>query len=129
MCSGGQLQYRCALAVAEAREQHQLSIREFQRIVMARGDIHVDLPEASEPLLNFPAREKPTQSLAFDILVERDFRAGQQADRDIWLADGSKAASDGIVEPARHKLVFDFGRPRCNVVQTIVTHRCISSFL
>jgi hypothetical protein len=102
MCSGGQLQYRCALAVAEAREQHQLSIREFQCIVMARGDIHVDLPEASKPLLNFPAREKATQSLAFDILVERDFRAGQQADGYVWFPDGGEAASDGIVEAGRY---------------------------
>ena len=74
---GRQLQYGRVLALAEPREQHHLAIREFQCIVMARGDFHVDLPETREPLPNFLVWENAAQSQAFDILVEGNFGAGQ----------------------------------------------------
>src|SRR6516164_8376704 len=45
-----QLQHRRTLTLAQARDQHYLPVREFQRIVMGHGIVHVDLPEACEPL-------------------------------------------------------------------------------
>jgi hypothetical protein len=45
-----QLQHRRALALAKARNQHHLSVREFQRVVVSHGVVHVDLPEARKPL-------------------------------------------------------------------------------
>jgi hypothetical protein len=48
-----QLQHRRGLARAKAREQHYLPVREFQRVVMSHGVIHVDLPEARKPLSDF----------------------------------------------------------------------------
>src|SRR5436190_11469643 len=57
MCSGRQLQHGCTLALAKAREQHQLPVRKFQRIVMGHGVVHVDLPEARKPLPDFLVRK------------------------------------------------------------------------
>ena len=45
MCAGRQLQHRRTLILAQAREQHYLSVQEFQHIAMRHGGVHVDLPE------------------------------------------------------------------------------------
>jgi len=59
---------------------------------MGYGALHVDLPVACEPP-NFLARENTEAGrVACDICVERNFGAGQQTDRDVWVADGSEAA-------------------------------------
>ena len=41
------------LAFAEPSQQHELAIREFQRIVMHMRLIHVELSEASHPFTSF----------------------------------------------------------------------------
>src|SRR5262249_21099808 len=46
MRASRQLQHGRALTLAQARDQHHLPVREFQRIVMGHGVVHVDLPEA-----------------------------------------------------------------------------------
>src|SRR6516225_9089995 len=96
---------------------------------MGYGIIHVDLPEACEPLPNFLAGENAAKSLTFDILVERNFGAGQQADRNVRLADSGEAASDGVAEFGGHQPVIDLGRPSRHKVQTIVTHGRISPLI
>jgi len=75
-----QLQHRRALAFAQAREQHDLPVREFQRIVMDHSVLHVDLPEAREPLSDFLVGEDANAKhrLALDILVERNLRPGNR---------------------------------------------------
>src|SRR6516165_11991054 len=80
-----QLQHRRTLTLAQARDQHHLPIREFQRIVMSRGVVHVDLSEAREPLPDLLVAQNAgaKQRLAFDILVERNFGTRQQADRHV----------------------------------------------
>jgi hypothetical protein len=92
MCRGRQLQDGRVLACAQTREQHHLPIREFQCIVMDCRDVHVNLPEPRETLINFLGREnaEAENRIAFNVLVERNFGAGQQADRNIWLANSSK---------------------------------------
>jgi hypothetical protein len=59
-----------------------LPIRELKRIVMDHRVVHVDLPEARQPLFNFFVREKADAErwLAFDILVERNLGARQQTE-------------------------------------------------
>src|SRR5258707_9811058 len=46
----GQLQHRGTLAHTQTREQHHLPVRELKRIMMRHGVVHVDLPEAREPV-------------------------------------------------------------------------------
>src|SRR6516164_6083022 len=124
MCADRQLQHHRALAFAQAREQHDLPVREFQRIVMDHSVLHVDLPEAREPLSDFLVGEDPDAKhrLALDILVERNLRARQQTDCNMRLPNRGKAARDRIAELGRHQLVLDLGRPGRHIVQTIVTH-------
>jgi len=125
MCGDRQLQHGRTLTLAQACDQHHLPVREFQRIVMGHGVVHVDLPEAREPLPDLLVWQNAgaKRRLAFDILVERNFGAGQQADRNMRLAGRRKTARHGIAEFGRHQLVLDPGRPGRDMVQTIVTHR------
>src|SRR6516165_11767806 len=125
VCRDRQLQHGRALTLAQARDQHHLPVREFQRIVMGHGVVYVDLPEACETLPDLLVWQNAgaKQRLAFDILVERNFGAGQQADRNMRFAGRRKTARDGTTELGRHQLVLDPGRPGRDMVQTIVTHR------
>ena len=97
---GGQLQHCGALALAQAREQHDLPVRKLQRIVMGHGVVHVDLPEARKMLSDFLVRKNADaeRRLAFDILVERNFGARQETDRNMRLPDRGEAAGDGLAE-------------------------------
>ena len=54
---GRQLQHGGALALAQARNQHHLSVRKLQRIMMGHGVVRVDLSEARELLSDFLVRE------------------------------------------------------------------------
>src|SRR6516225_10091179 len=93
-------------------------------IVMDHSVLHVDLPEAREPLSDFLVGEDADAKhrLALDILVERNLRARQQTDCNMRLPNRGKAARDRIAELGRHQLVLDLGRPGRHIVQTIVTH-------
>jgi len=54
---GRQLQHGCALALAQARDQHYLSVRKFQRVMMRHGVVHINLPETRQPLPDLLVRE------------------------------------------------------------------------
>src|SRR6266404_1198338 len=96
---------------------------------MGHGIVHIDLPEAREPLPDFLVRQNTDaeRRLTFDILVECDLGTGQQADRNVRLSDRRESASNRVVEFRRHQLVPDLGAPVRDVVQTVVTHRRHSS--
>ena len=72
--------------------------------------IYVDLPKARKPLLDLLVRENADaeRRLALDIRLERDLRAGKQANRNMRLADGGEAARDRVVELRHNQFVFDF---------------------
>src|SRR3954452_9681474 len=92
---------------------------------MDRGVVHIDLPEAREPLSDFlvPQDTDAERRLTFGILVECDLGTGKQADRKGWLSDRRKTTGNRVVEFRRHQLVLDLGGPVRDVMQTIVTHR------
>src|SRR5262249_31498166 len=124
MSGGRQLQHRRVLPLDQPREQYHLSVGKFQCIVMDHGIVRIDLPEARKPLSDFLVWEDANSEwrLAFDILVERNFGTGQEANRDVRVADGGEATSNGIPEFGGYQLVLDLGRPGRDVVQTVVTH-------
>src|SRR3954447_20184707 len=74
---------------------------------MDRGVVHIDLPEAREPLSDFlvPQDTDAERRLTFDILVECDLGTGKQADRKIWLSDRRKTTGNRVVEFRRHQLM------------------------
>src|SRR6266699_793013 len=96
---------------------------------MGHRVVHINLPEAREPLPDFLVRQNTDaeRRLTFDILVECDLGTGQQADRNVRLSDRSESASNRLLELRRHQLVLDLGGPVRDVVQTVVTHRRHSS--
>jgi hypothetical protein len=118
MCGNRQLQHRRTLARAKAREQNYLPVREFQRVVMGHGVVHIDLPEACKPLPDLLVRQNAEAEgrLALNILIKRDFGSRQQADRDIRLADRRETSRDGIGEFGHHQLVLNLGRPARDMV-------------
>ena len=79
---GRQLQHCRTLAIAQTRDQHHLPVGKFQRIVMGHGVVHIDLPEAREPLPDLLVRQDADaeRRLAIDTLVECDLGTRQQAD-------------------------------------------------
>src|SRR3954470_4212597 len=90
---------------------------------MGHGVVHIDLPEAREPLPDLLVRQDADaeRRLAIDTLVECDLGTRQQADRNVWLSDRRESASNRIVgrsvaaRPFAHpsdefaQLPFDFG--------------------
>src|SRR5262249_2484413 len=120
----GQLQHGGTLAHTQSREQHDLSVRELKRVVMQHGIVNVDLPDPRKPMPDLLVWQNANteRRLAFDVLVEHNFGAAQQTDRNVRLPNGGKAAGDGSLELGRHQLVLDLSRPGRDVVQTVVTH-------
>ena len=94
--SAWQLQHGCMLAFAQVSDQHDLSIRELQRIVMGRRPIEIDLAEASHFVCRFPGGQEAERSIAFDFFFERKFSPGQKADGYARLTGIAEAARDGI---------------------------------
>lgn len=81
-----QLQHRGSLARYQPVDLQNLSIWEFQRIVLNVRIVHIDLPEASDPVIHTAlakarAQEAKTEgAVVLDVIVKREFRSGQQAD-------------------------------------------------
>ncbi|MBX9844453.1 MAG: hypothetical protein K2Z80_21860 [Xanthobacteraceae bacterium] len=108
---GRQLQHGHALPFGQACHPHDLSVGEFQRIMMRVRICEVHLPEAGNLLPGLaepPARQKVTEQMVdLDLLLESNLSPGKKADRHIRLSDCSETACAGVVEPGRHQLVGD----------------------
>ncbi|MGH6767532.1 MAG: hypothetical protein ACRECO_00770 [Xanthobacteraceae bacterium] len=113
---GRQLQHGSDLARPQPRYQHDLPVREFQRVMMRVGILKIDLPEAGEPMADLAARKHAEGRLAFDVSFEGKFGARPQAHGDIGFADGGEAARDGISELGRYQGVFEDSGSRGDVM-------------
>ena len=102
LCRDRQLQHRSGLASDQLRNLQNLPIREFQRIVLNVRIVHIDLPKACDLVIYTGLAKKAEGAIVPDILVEGQFRSGQQANRHLgWtvmnyklgtiLPDGGKA--------------------------------------
>jgi hypothetical protein len=110
-CRCRQLQHRCGLPGTQARHQHDLSIRKFQRIVMDARLVGVDLPEARQPLTDLPRTEKPKRRLTLDVVVEGNLGAWHQANRYARLSNRNKATRDRVGKGGCHQPILDLSRP------------------
>ena len=104
LCRDRQLQHRGGLASDQLRDLQNLPIWEFQRIVLNVRIVHIDLPKARNLVIYMGLAKKAEGAVVPDIVVEGQFRSGQQADRHLgWtvmnyelgtaLPNGGKAAS------------------------------------
>jgi len=96
------------LTFTQPGKQHDLPVRELQRVVMHVWLLQVDLPESSYLLLDeFLVPEELKNTLAFDLPLERDLRAGKKTYSYMWFPDGGKTTSESVIELRRHQLVSD----------------------
>jgi hypothetical protein len=85
---GRQLQNRRLLAFAQQCQQHDSTIGKFQRIVMRRCFLLVNLPENRGPVIDHAVT--PQQQAGWDqphLTVEREFGTWQNADGEIGVLD------------------------------------------
>ncbi|TYO65765.1 hypothetical protein FXV83_14840 [Bradyrhizobium hipponense] len=118
-----QLQHGCALAFDELRDQHVFAVGKFDRVVVAIGNVRVDLAELSDARVD-GARPDPAIVVA-DVVGEGELRSRQQADRDGEIGFGGEAARRGAAEGCRDDRLADFGRARRDGMQAVVTHRVL----
>src|SRR5215831_469938 len=124
---GRQLQHRCVLAFIEPSDQHDLSVREFERIVMHVRFVCVDLPKTgylgANCLFTLPAYENGKPALELDLLFERNLCAGKQAHRHVWFSHSGKTARDRVIELRRYEFVPNLCGSGRYMMQTVVAHR------
>src|SRR5690348_5566130 len=99
-----QLQHRSRLACDQLRELENLSIREFQRVVLNVWVIHIDLPKSCDLVVHTSIAKETKRAVVPDFVVKGQLRPGQQADRHLGrtvmnyelgteFPDGGEAAS------------------------------------
>jgi hypothetical protein len=119
------LQHDRALAFAKMREQHDLSVGKFQRIMVRARLVDVHLPESGDPVRQRPG--PPEQKLeagemTLDLFLKNDLGARKEADGYPRFFHRGKSACGCIPELRRDQLVPDPGGPRRNAVQAVVAH-------
>src|SRR6516164_2659529 len=114
------LENGCLLAFIQAREEDNVSIREFQRIAVDSRLSFVYLPEdpclARCFVLGRPSHERPDPPVCVPYFTsKRQFRAGQNTDSRGGISHRSKAASAGA-KVLRHQFVADFRWARAHTM-------------
>ncbi|MYV82821.1 hypothetical protein GTH44_13270 [Bradyrhizobium japonicum] len=118
-----QLQHGRALAFDQLRHQHGFAVGEFDRIMMAIGNVRIDLAELADARID-GARPDPA-IVVTDVVGEGELRSRQQADRDGRIGRRGKAARRGAAEGCRDDRLADFGGTRRDGMQAVVTHRVL----
>jgi hypothetical protein len=119
---GRQLQYGRVLTFAQSRQQHDLPVRKFQRVVMCVRFIELDLTELGRAPLDFALWQNAEEIVVFDVVLEYQFGAGPQAHRYVGFSNSGKATGGGVVESRRHQLVSYLRRPGFDEMQTEIAH-------
>src|SRR5262249_55591426 len=102
LCRNRQLQHRGGLSNDQLRDLHNLPVWEFQCIVMNVRIVYIDLPKARHLVIHTSLAKET--AVVPDLIVEGQFRSGQQADRHLGrtvmnyelgteLSDGGKTTS------------------------------------
>jgi hypothetical protein len=115
----------CVLAGGEQGDQHDPSVRKFERIMVAIGKMRVDLAKARYAEAGFLG-PNPTM-VEFNILFERQFGTRQQADRDLSVFPWGKAGGRCQTETGRYELFANYGGAGLYGVQAVVTHGALLS--
>jgi Bacterial AMP nucleoside phosphorylase N-terminus len=116
-----QLKHCCRLTLAQERQQHDPSIRKFERIVMCGRLVLVDLSKDCRPVdgLRLPPQQASRQARHFP--GEGQFRSRHHTDRESEIFRGGEAARPGA-EVAGHELIADLRGPRTYALEAKVTH-------
>src|SRR5262249_46653361 len=76
------MQHRSGLAVHQLGRLQNVSIGEFQRVVLNVPIVHIDLPEAGNLVIHMGLAKKTEGAVVPDFVIERQFRSGQKTNRD-----------------------------------------------
>src|ERR1700730_14733369 len=95
---GRQLQNGRLLTFAQPGQEHDLPIRKFECIVVCVRTIRADLTESGDLSPKIPLAEERNNRVGFNLPIEGDFGAGEQADGRVWLSDRRQAAGDRVAE-------------------------------
>ncbi|BAC50093.1 bll4828 [Bradyrhizobium diazoefficiens USDA 110] len=118
-----QLQHGRALAFDELRHEYVFAVGEFDRVMMAIGNVRIDLAELADAGVD-GARPDPAIVVA-DVVGEGELRSRQQADRDGHVGLGGEAARRGAAEGGRDDRLADLCGTRRDGMQAVVTHRVL----
>jgi ubiquinone/menaquinone biosynthesis C-methylase UbiE len=117
-----QLQNRGLLTFAQAGQEHDLAIWKFQRVVMRRNLVFVDLPKDRRLVLDDAIMPRPQSNRqALNLVRKSQLSSGQNAYRDRCIFGCSEASRAGA-KVARGQRVANFRRPRFDAVETVVAH-------
>src|SRR6266567_3310246 len=90
--------------------------------------VAVYLPESSYLLPDLSVRkERAKREVAFYIVLEREFSARKQANRNVGLSDRCEPAGDRVAKPGRYQSVTNLCWAGGDKIQTVITHRSSSS--
>src|SRR5262245_489967 len=118
------LKHRCLLPFAQICQENTGAIRKLEGIVMHPRLVFVDLPKDRRPeVYRFrpPRGEAKGGGGAFHLLGKSKLCSRKNAHRRCGILRRSKPSSTSV-EVHCPKLVTDLGRPRFDVVETVVTH-------
>jgi hypothetical protein len=106
-----QLQNRCMLAFTQACQQHDATIRKFQRIVMRRNFVFVDLPKDRGLMRDYSvAPRHQARRKASNLFSKRQLRPRKDTDRYVRVF-GSYEPSRARTKIVRGELIANFRRP------------------
>src|ERR1700730_22785 len=117
------LQHRCFLPFKHVRQEHDLPIWKFQRIMVGSRVVLIDLPEDRRRMgdhIRLPAKQHTWA--AHYRLGKGELRSRKNAHRRVGIFRRSEPASAGI-EVVGGQLVANLSRTRLYIVQAVVAHR------
>lgn len=89
-----QLQHCRGLIRDKVGYHHNAPVRQFERVVVDVGILHVDLAKSRNLLTSAPLAEQEEWAFAANFFVERQFRPWTEADRNIGFTDRCEAAGE-----------------------------------
>ena len=126
----GKLQDHRSLALTEVGQKDDLTIREFQSVMMCLFVIQVEPAKTRQMGSDAPNAKSSQEGIesagSLRLSVERQFGAWQETDRNRRMADFAKPARRRTWEAGANQTVARTCRPRLHAMQTIITHRCHS---
>jgi hypothetical protein len=120
----GEREDSCVLPFIEPRQQHDLAIGEFERVMMDVRRALVDLAKDCNGVAAIGAKHEG--GLILDWRLEREFGTRKYADRHRTILRRGESSCAGA-EVVRDEFFADFGWACSYIVQTVVAHIRTSS--
>jgi hypothetical protein len=102
-----QLEHRRLLALAQIREQDNLSIRKLNRVMMGVWIARIGLPKSDDLTQAWISPEYCKWPVPFHFILERDFGTGKNAYGDSRLCHCGKTSRVRSCEAFRYQIVAD----------------------